>query len=99
MDDGWWWSRYEWQNRGGIHAHGLARCGGKAPNIYQLIKDIIDGKKAEDELKQKLVEQASSSQIPPQQVEIHLQPLIDKSHESKVTNIIRIEFNTYMCIN
>ena len=32
---GWWWYRYEWQNRGTIHVHGFARIG-NGPDTYKL---------------------------------------------------------------
>ena len=40
--NGWYWLRFEWQNRGAIYCHGLARLG-NAPDTYQLSRDIIEG--------------------------------------------------------
>lgn len=42
-DDGWWWLRFEWQNRGGVHAHGVSRLGRDTPDTYLLAEQIIAG--------------------------------------------------------
>lgn len=41
--DGWWWLRFEWQNRGGVHAHGVSRLGRDCPDPYALAQEIING--------------------------------------------------------
>ena len=39
---GWWWYRFEWQFRGVIHAHGLVKIGGNAPDTYELADQAIE---------------------------------------------------------
>jgi hypothetical protein len=48
---GWYWCRFEWQHRGGIHVHGLYRLPDSQPDPYVLSDIAIKG----FEVKQKLL--------------------------------------------
>lgn len=42
---GWYWYRLEYQHRGAVDIHGVARLG-SAPDTYKLAQEIIEGHKA-----------------------------------------------------
>ena len=46
LDTSWYWYRYEWQRRGNIHTHGVAKLKSD-PNLVQLSKLVIKGRKAQ----------------------------------------------------
>lgn len=45
LNSAWHWYRHEWQKRGNIHVHGLARLHSD-PGLTKLGEDVVNGRKA-----------------------------------------------------
>jgi Helitron helicase-like domain at N-terminus len=47
---GWYWYRFEWQHRGGIHVHGVYRMNNTTPDPYKLAEIALTGYSVKEEL-------------------------------------------------
>jgi hypothetical protein len=54
---GYYWYRYEWQHRGGIHVHGVYRMNNTTPDPYELSARALEGHNQKVELLEKGIEE------------------------------------------